>query len=129
MADTKWSQFPSETPGNSDAVVGLHAGENARFTVANLVAAVRQGLVNLFVPSSSVGAANGVAELDSTGKVPSTQLPTMPSNVEANPSGVATDTLTKLQVDETIYAVSGGGGVDYLTVVNGQICVIYEVTP
>lgn len=128
MADTKWSQFPSETPSNSDAVVGLHAGGNARFTVANIVAAVRQGLVNLFVLSSSVGEANGVAGLDSTGKVPSSQLPTMPSNVEANPSGEATDTLTKLQVDDTIYAVSGGGGVDYLTVVDGKICVIYEVT-
>ena len=127
MADTKWSQFPSVTPENSDTVVGLHAGGNSRFTVANLVAAVRQGLVNLFVPSSSVGAANGVAGLDANGKVPSTQLPTMPSNVEANPSGAATDTLTKLQVDETIYAVSGGGGVDYLTVVDGKICVIYEV--
>lgn len=23
----------------------------------------------------------------------------------------------------------GGGGIDYLTVVNGQICVVYEVTP
>lgn len=127
MADTKWSQFPSVNPENSDMVVGLHAGGNARFTVANLVAAVRQGLVNLFVPRSSVGAANGVAGLDSNGKVPSTQLPTMPSNVEANPSGEATDNLTKLQVDDTIYAVSGGGGVDYLTVVDGKICVIYEV--
>lgn len=57
------------------------------------------------------------------------QMPEIPSNVEANPSGAATDTLTKLQVDQTIYAVSGGSGVDYLTVVNGKICVIYEVTP
>ena len=127
MADTKWSSFPSATPGNSDEVVGIHSGYNARFTVANLVYAVRQGLLNLFVPKTDVGAANGVAGLDSTGKVPSSQLPTMPSNVEANPSGEATDTLTKLQVDNTIYAVSGGGGVDYLTVVDGKICVIYEV--
>lgn len=54
------------------------------------------------------------------------QMPEIPSNVEANPSGAATDTLTKLQVDQTIYAVDG---IDYLTVVNGQICVVYEVTP
>ena len=154
MADTKWSQFPSATPDSADEVVGLHAGDNARFTLANLIVAIRQGLVNLFVPitrtingktldnnitldasdigavdADDVGIADGIATLDSTGKVPSSQLPTMPSNVEANPSGAATDTLTKLQVDETIYAVSGGGGVDYLTVVNGQICVVYEVTP
>lgn len=129
MADKKWSQFPSVSPDNSDTVVGLHAGGNARFTVANLVTAVRNGLATIFVPKTDIGAANGVAGLDNTGKVPSSQLPTMPSNVEANPSGAATDTLTKLQVDQTIYAVSGGGGVDYLTVVNGQICVVYEVTP
>ena len=128
MADTKWSQFPSVTPASSDAVVGLHSGNNARFTIANIVAAVRNGLATIFVPKSDVGEADGVASLDSNGKVPSDQLPTMPSNVEANPSGEATDTLTKLQVDETIYSVSGGG-VDYLTVVNGQICVVYEVTP
>lgn len=154
MANTKWSQLPSATPDSSDVVVGLHAGDNARFTVANFVAALRQGLASIFVPltrtingkaldnditldasdvgavdADDVGVAGGVAELDSNGKVPPSQLPTMPSNVEANPSGEATDTLTKLQVDETIYTVSGGGGVDYLTVVNGQICVVYEVTP
>lgn len=32
------------------------------------------------------------------------------TNVIANPSGEATETLTKLQVDETIYGISGGGG-------------------
>lgn len=46
----KFSQFSSETPGSSDEVVGLHAGNNARFSVANFVLAVRQGLANLFVP-------------------------------------------------------------------------------
>lgn len=49
------------------------------------------------VHTSSKGAANGVASLDSTGKVPSSQLPSI--------------------------------SIDYLTVVNGKICVIYEVTP
>lgn len=128
MADTKWSQFPSVTPESADVVVGLHSGGNVRFTLANIIATIRQGLETIFVPKNIVGEADGVASLDENGQVPSEQLPTMPSNVEANPSGAATDTLTKLQVDETIYAVSGGG-VDYLTVVNGQICVVYEVTP
>lgn len=75
MADTKWSQFPSATPGNSDEVVGLHSGDNARFSIANIIAAVRQGLASIFVPKSDVGAAGGVASLDSNGKVPSGQLP------------------------------------------------------
>ncbi len=52
MADKKWSQFPSATPENDDVVVGLHAGGNVRFTVANFVLAVRQGLANLFVPQT-----------------------------------------------------------------------------
>lgn len=32
------------------------------------------------------------------------------SEVEANPSGTATDTLTKLSIDGTIYEIQGGGG-------------------
>ncbi len=49
--------------------------------------AYRTGLVNLTpanigaVPSSAVGAANGVAELDSAGKVPSAQLPSYVDDV------------------------------------------------
>lgn len=46
----KFSEFPSATPGDSDEVVGLHAGDNARFSVANFVLAIRQGLANIFVP-------------------------------------------------------------------------------
>ena len=95
----KFSEFPSQTPGNSDEVVGLHSGDNARFSVANFILAIRQGLANIFVPQTrtingkalnndislsasdvgavdtdDVGVADGVASLDSTGKVPGTQL-------------------------------------------------------
>lgn len=48
----KFSEFPSETPGNTDEVVGLHAGDNARFSVANFILAIRQGLANIFVPQT-----------------------------------------------------------------------------
>lgn len=99
LEGVKFSQFPSATPGDSDEVVGLRAGGNARFSVANFILAVRQGLANIFVPLSrtinnkalssditldasdvgavdadDVGVADGVASLDSTGKVPGTQL-------------------------------------------------------
>lgn len=80
IAGVKFSQFPSATPGDSDEVVGLHAGDNARFSVANFILAIRQGLVNIFVPKTDVGTANGVAGLDSTGKVPSSQLPPISSD-------------------------------------------------
>jgi len=46
----KYSEFPSAIPDNADEVVGLHAGNNARFGVVNLILAARQGLANLFVP-------------------------------------------------------------------------------
>lgn len=46
----KFSEFLSVTPGNSDEVVGLHAGDNARFSVANFILAIRQGLASIFVP-------------------------------------------------------------------------------
>lgn len=48
----KFSQFPSATPGDSDEVVGLHNDDNARFSVANFVLAIRQGLANIFVPQT-----------------------------------------------------------------------------
>lgn len=50
MADVKWSQFPSVIPSNSDEVVGLKSGGNVLFSIANIVAAVRNGLENIFVP-------------------------------------------------------------------------------
>ena len=50
MADIKWSQFPSATPGNADEVVGLKSGGNVLFSIANIVAAVRNGLASIFVP-------------------------------------------------------------------------------
>ena len=140
----KFSEFPSQTPVNADEVVGLHSGDNARFSIANIVAAIRQGLANIFVPKTDVGAANGVASLDNTGKVPSIQLPPIASTaadvtydntgsgltaddvqeaidelaqggggggttVVANPSGEATDSLDKLQVENTIYQIPVGG--------------------
>lgn len=102
MADTKWSQFPSATPGDSDEVVGLRAGGNVRFSVANFVLAIRQGLANIFVPKSDVGAVNGVAELDSTGKVPSSQLPPIPSDAEDITYDPTNSGLTATNVQDAI---------------------------
>lgn len=50
LEGVKFSEFPSATPGDSDEVVGLHSGDNARFSVANFILAIRQGLANIFVP-------------------------------------------------------------------------------
>ncbi len=45
-----------------------------------------------------------------------------------NTQSALTATDVQAAIDE-IAQGGGGGGIDYLTVVNGQICVVYEVTP
>ena len=59
MADNgvKFSEFPSQTPDNADYIVGLHAANTAKFTVANFVAAIRSGLANLLVFSAKTSRA------------------------------------------------------------------------
>lgn len=151
----KFSEFPSQTPENTDEVVGLHAGDNARFSVANFILAIRQGLASIFVPltrtinskplssditldaddvgavdTSDVGVADGVAGLDSNGKVPTSQLPPIASTAADVTYDNTQSGLTADDVQEAIDELAqGAGGIDYLTVVNGQICVVYEVTP
>lgn len=77
VTGVKFSEFTSVQAadmGNSDEVVGLHEGDNARITIANLILKLRQGLGDIYVTLTQKGAADGVAELDENGKVPSTQL-------------------------------------------------------
>lgn len=66
------------------------------------------------------------AQTDSTAVDYIKNKPTVPE-VEANPSGTASATLSTLEVDGTIYNVPSGGGSDLpLTVENGKLCIIYE---
>ena len=115
----KFSEFPGVSPDNADYVVGLHSGANARFSVANIVAAVRSGLSNLFVPKNDVGAAGGVAELDANGKVPSAQLPPIASTAadvtyDNTQSGLTADDVQEA-IDE-LAAGGVGGGADEATI-------------
>lgn len=48
------------------------------------------------------------------------------SEVEANPSGTATDTLTKLGIDGTVYEIQGGGGGGSNLIVDAQIYSLEE---
>lgn len=92
----KYSMFPSApSVSAADSVVGLHNGENSRFSFATILSFIQ----SLFVPTSrkvnnkaltddislnasdvgavdtaDVGVADGVASLDGNGKVPGTQL-------------------------------------------------------
>lgn len=140
----RFSEFPSQTPVNADEVVGLHSGDNARFSIANIVAAVRNGLANIFVPmtrtinnkalttdisldasdvgavdTADVGVADGVASLDSTGKVPSSQLPPIASTAADVTYDNTQSGLTAEDVQEAIdelAAGAGGGRVDPETI-------------
>ena len=156
VSGVPFSAFPVASDINSsDVLVGLHSGLNARFNIANFITTIRQGLINLFVPQSrtvnnkalssdivldasdvgavdadDVGVADGVASLDSMGKVPSSQLPPIASTAADVTYDNTQSGLTADDVQEAIDELAAGaGGVDYLTEVNGQICVIYEVTP
>lgn len=64
------------------------------------------------VDTSDLGANSGVATLDSSGKLNSSQIPSgMGADVEGNPSGSATaGNLTKLRINNDIYAIPQGGG-------------------
>lgn len=113
----KFSQFPSSTPTNTDTVVGLHAGANARFTFANIIAAVRTGLANIFVPKTDVGSAGGVAALDATGKVPSSQLPSISSDAADISYDNTQSGLTADDVQEAIDELAAGAvSVDLSTI-------------
>jgi hypothetical protein len=103
----KFSEFPIATPGNADEVVGLHSGNNARFSVANFILAVRQGLANIFVPKTDVGAANGVASLGNDGKVPTSQLPTIPDSADEISYDNTSSGLTATDVQDAIDEVLG----------------------
>ena len=140
----KFSEFPSASPSNTDEVVGLHGGNNARFSILDIIFAVRQGLANIFVPltrtinnkalssditldasdvgavdTADVGVADGVASLDNTGKVPSSQLPPIASTAadvtyDNTTSGLNADDVQEA-LDE-LAAGAGGGGVDPETI-------------
>lgn len=125
----KFSQFPfasSISPG--DSVVGLKDGANTRFSIATVFSYIQA----LFVPTSrkvnnkalssditldasdvgavgteDVGVADGVASLDSTGKVPSSQLPPISSDAEDITYDPTTSGLTATNVQDAIDEVYG----------------------
>lgn len=105
ITGVKFSEFSSAIPNNNDDVVGLHSGDNARFSIANIILTIRQGLASIFVPqtrtvnnkalSSNINltAADVGAGTYSkpSGGIPATDLasgviPTVPSISTSNPN-------------------------------------------
>lgn len=103
------SQLPAVATGSVDSVNGQVG--NVELDAANVGA----------VPVAEKGAANGVAQLDSTGHVVTTQLPTgvLMSSQLAQPSGIATlDALGKLpaaQLNAPVTSVNTKTGAVSLT--------------
>ena len=93
----KFSEFPSQTPVNADEVVGLHSGDNARFSIANIVAAVRQGLASIFVPLTRT----------INSKALSTDISLDSSDIDYDNTGSG---LTATDVQEAIDELAQGGG-------------------
>lgn len=96
LEGVKFSEFPSATPSNSDEVVGLHSGNNARFSIANIVAAVRNGLASIFVPLTRT----------INGKGLSTDITLDSSDIDYDNTGSG---LTATDIQEAIDELAQGG--------------------
>lgn len=109
--------YTSGTPVQRQIDLSIYIGNDTQvdLTIADGVYVTADQL-EAYVPKTEKGAANGVAELDSTGKVPSDQLPAMnyvPTSEKGVANGVATldstgrlpESQLPLSVEEDIEAV------------------------
>jgi len=98
-------KFKTETGGSGDVTDVTLDGVsvvNQQTGVAELTSPTIP-VTDVEVNGTSVVNAQGVAE-----------VPAIPDEVVANPSGTASTALTKLQVGNAIYSISGGGGASAL---------------
>lgn len=83
-SDIPISSFPdAQSVDASDKVTGLKNGSNTNFSFNSILAWLISQFYAVFLPASSKGAAGGVASLDSTGKIPSDQMPIITESVTA----------------------------------------------
>ena len=81
----KISSLPTaNTPTSSDVLAGVQNGVTKKFSLA----IVADFLKSLFVPKTNIGVADGVASLDSNGKVPGTQLDLSNTQNKITASGI-----------------------------------------
>ena len=71
----KISEFPSAASiSPTDSVTGLSGGINVNYLFSAILSWFQQQFNSLFIPNSSIGEPDGVAGLDSNGRIPSSQL-------------------------------------------------------
>lgn len=128
MANTPISDFPAASSANaSDVLAGVQDGVTKKFSLTIILNWLEQQITNLFVPTSreingkdlstditldasdvgavdadDVGVADGVASLDSNGKVPPSQLPPISSDAEDITYDPTTSGLSATNVQDAI---------------------------
>lgn len=114
MADgVKISDMPNaSSPSGADVLAGVQNNRNKKFSLTTLLQWIKDNLSLTAadvgaVDTADVGVADGVASLDSTGKVPSSQLPTIPSDASDITYDPTTSGLTAANVQDAIDEVQG----------------------
>ena len=104
----------ASTPGSNDVVPGVQSDTTKKFKLGDLLAWIKTQLSPAdigAVGASDVGVAGGVAELDANGKVPSAQLPAIPSDADEigydNTTSGLTATDVQTAIDEVVVDVGG----------------------
>lgn len=104
----------ASTPGSNDVVPGVQSDTTKKFKLGDLLAWIKTQLSPAdigAVDASDVGVAGGVASLDSSGKVPSAQLPAIPSDADEigydNTTSGLTATDVQTAIDEVVVDVGG----------------------
>lgn len=111
VSGVKISSFPTASNIQSaDLITGLQDGENKNFSFSRILSWLQQQLTSLFVPNSKIGVSNGVAELDSSGTVPSSQLPPIASTAADVTYDNTGSGLSASDVQEAIDELAAGAG-------------------
>lgn len=101
---TVWQKVDNSDPGILEALTGFTTGANSTVLATDTILSALQkvqGQINAREEVAKKGAVNGYASLDSTGKVPSAQLPSGITNVL---TGFATGANSTVLASDTILA-------------------------
>ena len=114
MADgVKISDMPNaSSPSGADVLAGVQNNRNKKFSLTTLLQWIKDNLSLTAadvgaVDTADVGVADGVASLDNTGKVPPSQLPTIPSDASDITYDPTTSGLSATDVQDAIDEVQG----------------------
>lgn len=124
--DGKWQIYEPYEAGDNITIVDnvisatdtkYTAGSNVQISNQNVISATDTDEIAELEDVSLTNLANGqILKYNSTTQKWENAEDSGGSEVEANPSGTATDTLTKLGIDGTVYEIQGGGGVEVVDI-------------